>query len=224
MSRTALLFSVLISTVSTVAVAQNSAISISCGECSPFQSIQVVFDGQDMGANQPMRIIDVSPGQHEVKVIKWKSPFTTEVLYTGMVDFPKGTELRAKATKGKLDIYGKGAYTPPAPVVTGPTQEQVDAARGLVDDAKEQLDELQEKVEDADDECSGKVLGRLGSLEDAMGEALRATSRESIDAAVNRALDAQKTINAKCEKRSTKKWSKNMERVVARLQNASRSL
>jgi hypothetical protein len=220
MNRIALLFSVL----STAALAQNAALSVSCGECSAFQAIQVVFDGQDMGANQPMRIVDISPGQHEVKVIKWKSPFTTEVLYTGMVDFPPGTELRAKATKGKLDIYGKGSYAPPPPPVTGPTQEQVDAARSLVDDAKDQLDELQEKVEDADDECSGKVLGRLGSLEDALGEALRATSRDSINAAVNRALEAQKTIAQKCDKRSTKKWSKNMDRVVARLQNASRSL
>ena len=107
----------LLSLVASVSFAQNAAISISCGDCGVFQSIQVVFDGQDMGAHQPMRIVDVSPGEHEVKVIKWKSPFATEVLYTGIVNFPAGTELRAKATKGKFDIYGKGAYTPPAPVV-----------------------------------------------------------------------------------------------------------
>lgn len=210
--------------ISSTALAQNAAISISCGECSPFQSIQVVFDGQDMGANQPMRIVDVSPGQHEVKVIKWKSPFTTEVLYQGMVDFPRGTELRAKATKGKLDIYGKGDYAPPAPVVTGPTQEQVDQARGYVDEAKDSLDELQERVEDGDDECSARVLGRLGSLEDALGDALRATNRDTLNYAVSKAQEAQKLISQKCGKKSAKKWSKNMDRVVARLQTASRSL
>src|SRR6476620_7042341 len=127
----------LLSLVSFSAFAQNAAINISCGECGVFQSIQVVFDGQDMGANQPMRIVDVAPGAHEVKVIKWKSPFATEVLYTGIVDFPSGTELRAKATKGKLDIYGKGSYTPPAPVVEGPSAEQIQAARDLIAEAKE---------------------------------------------------------------------------------------
>ena len=69
----------LLSVTASIAFAQNAAISISCGECGVFQAIQVVFDGQDMGANQPMRIVDVSPGDHEVKVIKWKSPFATEV-------------------------------------------------------------------------------------------------------------------------------------------------
>ncbi|MFO0598020.1 MAG: hypothetical protein U0228_22145 [Myxococcaceae bacterium] len=213
-----------VSFVSTAALAQNAAITVNCGECGPFQSIQVIFDGQDMGANQPLRIVDVSPGEHELKVIKWKSPFTTEVLYTGMVNFPAGTELRAKATKGKLDVYGKGSYVPPAPVVTGPTQDQVNQARALLDDAKDSLDELEEKVEDADDECSGKLLGRLGSLDDAIVTALRETGRNNVDFAVQKAAEAQKLISAKCEKRSSKKWGKNIDRVVARLQNASRAL
>jgi hypothetical protein len=212
---------ILLCVLSSLALAQNGAITISCGECGAFQSIQVVFDGQDMGANQPMRIIDVVPGEHEVKVIKWKSPFTTEVLYTGMVNFLPGLELRAKATKGKLDIYGKGPYTP---AVQGPTAEQVEAARGFIAEAKESLDELQEKVEDGDDDCTSKVLGRLGALEDTLGEASRNTSRAWVDAAVAKALDAQKLINGKCDKRSSKKWSKPIDRVVARLQNANRYL
>ncbi|MFZ5441806.1 MAG: hypothetical protein ACOZQL_17515 [Myxococcota bacterium] len=210
--------------VSTAALAQTGAITISCGECNAFQSIQVVLDGQDMGANQPMRVINVSPGDHEVKVIKWKSPFATEVLYTGMVNFLPGTELRAKATKGKLDIYGKGAWAPPPPPVTGPSREQLDEARALVDDAKENVDELQERVEDADDDCTGKLLGRLGSLEDALGDAQRATNRNTVDAALQRALDAQKLISSRCEKRSSKKWNRNIERVVAKLQGAARVL
>jgi len=214
----------LLSLVASLALAENSAISISCGECGVFQSIQVVFDGQDMGANQPMRITDVSPGEHEVKVIKWKSPFATEVLYTGVVNFPAGTELRAKATKGKLDIYGKGAYTPPPPVVQGPSAEQVEAARGLLDEAKESLDELQERLEDSDEDCTGKLLGRLGALEDALGEAQRSTNRGWVDAAISRAIEAQKVINGKCSKRAAKKWSKPMDRVVSRLQNANRYL
>lgn len=217
-------FALLTSLLASAAFAQTSAISISCGECGVFQSIQVVFDGQDMGANQPMRITEVSPGQHEVKVIKWKSPFATEVLYTGMVDFPAGTELRAKATKGKLDIYGKGSYTPPAPVVQGPSAEQIEAARDLIEEAKESVDDLQDKLEDSDEDCTTKVIGRLGSLEDALSDASRSTGRGEVDAALQRALDAQKVILGKCSKRSSKKWSKPMDRVVARLQNASRYL
>lgn len=211
----------LLSVLSTAALAQNAALNVSCGECSAFQTIQVVFDGQDMGANQPMRITEIAPGDHEVKVIKWKSPFTTEVLYTGMVNFPAGTELRAKATKGKFDIYGKGTYTPP---VTGPTAEQVEAARGLIDEAKESLDELQERLEDSDEDCTTKLIARLGSLEDAIGDAQRSTRRFEVDAAVQRAVDAQKVINGKCSKRAAKKWAKPLERVMARLQNATRYL
>lgn len=214
----------LLSLVSTAAFAQSGALTISCGDCGAFQAIQVLLDGQDMGTNQPVRLINVSPGEHEVKVIKWKSPFATEVLSTGMVNFLPGTELRAKATKGKLEIYGKGAWTPPPPPVTGPTREQLDDARALLDDAKEDLDELQEKVEDADDECTSKLLGRLGSLEDALGDALRAPGREVVDAALQRALDAQKVISARCEKRSAKKWGRTVDRVVGKLQAAARGL
>lgn len=214
----------LLSLVSTAALAQSGALTISCGDCGAFQAIQVLLDGQDMGTNQPVRLINVSPGEHEVKVIKWKSPFATEVLSTGMVNFLPGTELRAKATKGKLEIYGKGAWTPPPPPVTGPTREQLDDARALLDDAKEDLDELQEKVEDADDECTGKLLGRLGSLEDALGDALRAPGRAAVDAALQRALDAQKVISARCEQRSAKKWGRTVDRVVGKLQAAARGL
>lgn len=220
MIRTALLLSL----VSLSAFAQNSAISISCGECGVFQSIQVVFDGQDMGANQPMRITDISPGDHEVKVIKWKSPFATEVLYTGIVNFPAGTELRAKATRGKLDIYGKGDYTPPAPVVQGPSAEQVAAARDLIAEAKESLDDLQEKLEDSDEDCTTKLIGRLGSLEDALSDAERSTGRGEVDAAIQKAFDAQKVILGKCSKKASKRWSRPMDRVVARLQGASKYL
>jgi hypothetical protein len=218
------LAAVLVSLVASVASAQNAAISISCGECGVFQSIQVVFDGKDMGANQPMRIVDVAPGEHEVKVIKWKSPFATEVLYTGVVNFPAGTELRAKATKGKLDIYGKGAYTPPPPPVVGPSAEQLEAARDLIAEAKDSLDDLQDKLEDSDEDCTTKLLGRLGSLEDAIGDAQARTGRGEVDAAIARAFDAQKIILGKCSKRAAKKWSKPMDRVVARLQGASRYL
>lgn len=214
----------LLSLVATIASAQNAALSVSCGECGVFQAIQVVFDGQDMGTNQPMRITEISPGEHEVKVIKWKSPFATEVLYTGMVNFPAGTELRAKATRGKLDVYGKGTYTPPAPVVTGPTAEQINAARGFIDEASESVDELQERLEDAEDDCLTKLLGRLGSLEDALQDAQKSTRRYEVDAALQRAVDAQKLILGKCSKRSAKKWARPIDRVVARLQNAQRYL
>lgn len=146
------------------------------------------------------------------------------MLYTGIVNFPAGTELRAKATKGKLDIYGKGDYTPPAPVVQGPSAEQINAARDLIAEAKESLDDLQEKLEDSDEDCSTRLIGRVGSLEDAISDAERSTGRGEVDAAIQKAFDAQKVILGKCSKKASKKWSKPMDRVVARLQGASKYL
>lgn len=127
-------------------------------------------------------------------------------------------------TKGKLEVYGKGAYVPPAPVVQGPSAEQVEAARGLIDDAKDSLEELQERIEDSDEDCTTRLIGRLGSLEDAIGDARQSTRRGEVDAALQRAFDAQKVLLGKCSKKSAKKWSRSMDRVVARLQGASKYL
>ena len=149
---------------------------------------------------------------------------STEELYAGLVKFLPGTELRAKATKGKLDVYGKSAWAPPPPPVVGPSAEQVAEARELLDEAAERLDELQERVEDGDDDCVTKLLGRLGSLEDALSDARRDTSRASANTALSRALDAQKVVDDRCRSRSAKKWGKELDRVVARLQSATRAL
>lgn len=208
----------------TAALAQSSAITISCGDCSVFQGLQVLLDGADMGANQPMRIVNVAPGKHEVKVIKWNGPFTTEALYTGVVDFPAGTELRARASKGKLDIYGSGPYTPPPPVARGPSEEQVADARAKLGEAKEYLVELKERVEDGDDDCLSRLAGRLGALEDALDDARQVTERAAVDTALGKALEAQKVLGTRCHRRNVQRWSKPLDRVVARLQGASREL
>ena len=203
------------------AFAQNSAISISCGDCNPFQAIQVLLDGADIQTNASVRIIDIAPGQHEVKVVKWVSPFATDVLFSGVVNFPPNIELRAKATKDKLDIYGRGPYTAP---VTGPSGGQVAAARSSLGEAKEYLEELKERVEDGDDACSAKVSGRLGALEDALADATNQTDRGMVDFALGKAVEAQKVVNSKCGRRTAQKWARPMDRVVARLQAASRAL
>jgi hypothetical protein len=109
-------------------------------------------------------------------------------------------------------------------VVTGPSAEQLEAARGLLDEAKESVDELQEKLEDSDEDCTTKLLGRLGSLEDALSDAQRSTGRGEVDTALQRAIDAQKLILGKCSKHASKKWSKSIDRVVVKVQNASRYL
>lgn len=210
---------------STVGLAQPAAITVQCGDCGAFQGLQLNLDGTQVGGvAQAPRIIDIEPGDHELKVIKWVSPFKTDVLFEGVLNFPKGTELRAKASKAKWEIYGRGSYTPAAPVVTGPSQQQVDAARGWLEEANESLEDLQERVEDGDDECVGKLSGRLGSLEDALRDAKQNTGRAWVDAALNKALDAQKVLSGKCEKKSVKKWGKGLDRVVAKLQNAQRAL
>lgn len=202
--------------------AQNGALSVSCADCGAFQGLQLYLDGVDMGMTQ--RIVEIGPGDHEVKVVKWKSPFSTEVLYSGVLGFPRGTELRAKASKGKLEVYGKGPYTPAAPVVTGPNEQQRADAIAWLDEAKESVDELQERIEGSDDECVGRLAGRLGSLEDAINDARRTPRRDWADAALSKAIEAQKVLGSRCGERNVRKWGKPMDRVVSRLQSASRSL
>ncbi|MGV3622685.1 MAG: hypothetical protein ACO1OB_17835 [Archangium sp.] len=210
---------------STFALAQPAAITVQCGDCGAFQGIQLNLDGTQIGGvSQAPRIIDIEPGEHELKVIKWVSPFKTDVLFEGVITFPRGTELRAKASKAKWDVFGRGSYTPAAPVVTGPNPQQIDTARGWLDEANESLEELQERVEDGDDACVGKLSGRLGSLEDALRDAKQNTDRAWIDAALNKAADAQKVLTGKCEKKTAKKWGKSLDRVVSKLQNAQRAL
>lgn len=207
---------------------KDGALTVSCDKCGAFQGIQVLIDGAEVSSVGPSVHVDhVSPGDHEVKIVKWKSPFATEQYWTGMVKFVPGIELRAKASKGNLEIYGRGPYTPPpppAPVVTGPSEQQINTARESIADAQESLDDLQERVEDSDDDCSTKLLGRLGSLEDALHDAKKQTSRSQVDTAVQRASDARRIIDDRCESRSSKKWGKSIDRVIARLQNASQSL
>ena len=79
-------------------------------------------------------------------------------------------------------------------------------------------------MESSDDECVGKLAGRLGSLSDAVEDARGQTDRGWVDAATNKALDAQKVLSTRCGKRNISKWSRPLNRVVARLQSASRSL
>ncbi|HEY3449454.1 MAG TPA: hypothetical protein VGK67_24075 [Myxococcales bacterium] len=93
----------------------SSALRINCGDCNAFQAIQVILDGEDIKTDASVQVVGIAPGRHDLKLVKWVNPFKTETYYEGVVDFPAGTELRAKVTKGKLDIYGRGQYAPPTP-------------------------------------------------------------------------------------------------------------
>lgn len=93
----------------------NSALLVSCGDCNAFQAIQVILDGADIRTDASVRVVDIAPGRHSIKLVKWVNPFKTETYYEGVLDFPAGTELRAKVTRGKLDVYGRGQWAAPAP-------------------------------------------------------------------------------------------------------------
>lgn len=204
-----------------------SALQVNCGDCGTFQAIQVLIDGVDSGTNQSVYIENLATGRHEVKVVKWVSPFSTEELYVGYLDFPHGVVLRAKASKGKLEVYGQGKYTPPPPperVAQGPSADQRANARAWLDEAKEQLDDVKDRVEASDDECVGKLSGRLGALDDAIDDARAQTDRDYVDVATNKAIEAQRVLGSKCGKRNVTKWSKPLGRVVTKLQSAARSL
>ena len=120
--------------LSTPALAQ-SALLVSCADCGMLQAIQVLIDGADSGTNQSVYVENLETGRHEVRVVKWVSPFSTENLYTGFLDFPSGVVLRAKVSRGKLEVYGQGPYSPPPPPVTGPSDEQIANARAWLDEA-----------------------------------------------------------------------------------------
>src|SRR5262245_52185546 len=86
------------------ALAQESALVVTCGDCSAFQGIEELVDGTsvNVGNIQGSVRAEVSSGSHEVRVFKWNSPFSRDELANEVITFPKGTELRIKATPGKL--------------------------------------------------------------------------------------------------------------------------
>lgn len=203
--------------------AQASALVVTCGDCGAFQAIQVLLDGQDMATNTSVRVVDISPGGHQVKVVKWVSPFSTEVLYDGVVDFPGGVELRARATKGKLDVFGRGTYAPPAPPPQGPSDAAVQDARDALRDAKDQVAELQDDVADGSDDCVPRLSGRLGALEDALDDGLDRTDASAVGVAQDKAEAARRALGD-CGKRRRERWSKTLGRVESRLGKAARAL
>ncbi|MGC4123130.1 MAG: hypothetical protein QM765_52895 [Myxococcales bacterium] len=99
----------------TLSAVPNSALRVSCGDCNPFQAIQVILDGADLRTDASVHVVDIAPGRHNLRLVKWINPFKIETYYEGVVDFPPGTELRAKVTRGKLDIYGRGQWSAPVP-------------------------------------------------------------------------------------------------------------
>ena len=207
------------------------ALQISCGDCGAFQAIQVYLDGQSMATGNPVTLTDLAAGVHEVRVVKWKNPFKTEEVHTGRGTVLAGKELRIKATPGKLDVYGTSAWAPPppppAPVVVmdaPPPPGDARRAEDLLDDAREALRDLQDRVDDTDDECSGKLLARLGSLEDSLKDAKRSLSRRDLREALRRVTDAQKVVQGRCESRDAKKWGKTLDRIADRLDKADREL
>lgn len=204
-----------------------SAFQVSCSDCSQFQEIQVLIDGVNMGRQQSIFIENIAPGRHEMKVVKWFSPFSARSLYVGYVDFPDRTVLRAKALEGRLDIYGRSDYgppPPPPPAERASRGEQGADASAWLDEAREHLGDLQERVVRSGDECAKGLSARLGALADALDDARARVRRRRVDAAEDEAAAAQELLETRCRRHNARHWGQSLERVLRNLRRASREL
>jgi hypothetical protein len=227
MTKTTLPISVLFAlTLGASAFAQDAALLVNCGNCNMFQGIEVVLDGESIntGVQATARVVGISPGEHEVKVFKWNSPFSRDELATAMLKFPAGTELRVKANPGELTVYGKGKYEAPPPVATGPSAEQQRVARDLIGEAADYVAEAAEANEDDDSRCQGKVGAKLELISDNLKELRAELDLALMRKTLTKAEETQALIGKECPTRVSKSLGKKMNKVVARLEKASSEL
>lgn len=207
---------------STAASAQ-SALLIKCGECGGFQGIEVAVDGQPVntGNIQASVRVDVTPGNHEVQVWKWTSPFSREDVATQVLTFPKNTELRVNATFNKLTVYGKGKLEP---VVTGPSQDAVNNASDLIAEASDYVREAAEYNDEEDSRCQSKVAAKLEVIGDNLKELRGSLDVGLLRKTATKASDTQSLVENDCPGRVRKTLGKKLGKVVARLDKATAAL
>jgi hypothetical protein len=140
--------------------ARASSLSVAC-DCSGFT---LYVDGQmrtQMAASAKIDAID--PGRHDVKIDVWTSPFKHEVWYSGLVDVPRGRDVRAKVTRGNLQIYSAEVAPPPLP----PRDVQrAELRHDAVADAIDELRRAAELNEDERSRCQDRLADRLTTLQD----------------------------------------------------------
>jgi len=201
-----------------------SALVINCGDCNGFQGIEVAVDGYvvNTGNIQASVRVDVSPGDHEVQVWKWTSPFSREDVASQVLRFPKGVELRVKALPGKLNVYGKGKLEAPPPA--GPSQEAVNAASDLIAEAADYAREAAEYNDEEDSRCQSKVAGKLEVINDNLKELRGNLDVGLLRKTATKASDTQALVDTECPGRVKKSLGKKLGKVVARLDKASATL
>lgn len=217
------LVAVAVALFSTAAAAQ-SALVINCGECGAFEGLEVAIDGQtiNQGNIQSSVRADVTPGDHEIQVWKWVNPFKREDVVTKVLRFPKGVELRVKASFNKLDIYGKGKLEAPAPA--GPSQEQVNAAADLIAEANDYAREAAEYNDDEDSRCQSKVAAKLEVITDNLKDLRSQIDYGLLQKTATKASDTQRLVENDCPKSVRKTLGKKLGKIVARLDKASAAL
>ena len=178
------------------------------------------LDGVEMNTGNirnNARADNVGPGRHAVKIDSWTSPFHHEVIYDGYVDVPPGSEVRAKASKGKLEVFGQAALAPPAPAFDAGKFNE------LLGEAVDYVKEAQEANEDDDDsKCTTKVGGKLEALRDLLKDLRHEPSKAIVRKAQKKLQDAQELADDKCSKKIAKKIDKKLDKASSRLTELAR--
>lgn len=219
-------FVVSTSCLATSAFAQ-SALVISCGDCEAFEVLEVAIDGQSLAANGPLPSYraEVTPGKHEVQVWKWTSPFERVDYVTKVLDFPKRTELRVKASFNKLNVYGQGRLeAPEPPPAAGPTPEALNAAADLIAEASDDAREAAEYNEEERSRCQSKVAAKLELIGDNLRELRGTLDLGLLRKTATKASDTQALVLSDCPGRVRKSLGKKVGKIVARLDKASAAL
>ncbi len=218
------LLSLILGLFAAPAFAQDAALVINCGTCNAFQGIEVLIDGAPVntGNIQSSVRVEVSPGDHEVKAIKWNSPFSRDELASGVLKFPKGVELRVRADAGKLNVYGRGKLEPAPPA--GPSADALRAAGDLISEARDYLKEAIEYNDDEESKCQSKVSAKLEILDEGLKELGGELDPVALKKTTGKAGEAQSFIESHCPGRVSASLGKKLGKVVARLEKARAEL
>jgi hypothetical protein len=178
-------------------------------------NFSLFLDGSEMNTGNirnNVRVDNVEPGRHSIQISMWSNPFHHEVIYDGYVDVTPGAELRAKASRGKLEIYGKSPNNPPPPAFDSVKFNE------LLGDVVDILKEAQEAAEDDDDtKCASKVGGKLEALRDMVKDLRHDPSRAGVVKAQRKLQDVQEAADDKCSRRVAKKVDKKLEKASLHL-------
>ncbi len=117
------------------ASAQTANLTIAC-DCT--LGFAVELDGEQKGfktgigvpddeglyrLTKSARMEELSPGGHLIKIVAQAGFLKTEEWFSGTISLPAGFEVRAKVSKGKLDVYSRtriAVASPAAPATAAP--------------------------------------------------------------------------------------------------------